>query len=55
MITEIKKPIKPIAKTPKAEIFATSLNSFELGFTRMCHTLIHCAKNSLIAIIGKEN
>ena len=44
MMTEIRKPINPITKTPSADIFAIDLNSCEFGFLSICHTLTHFAK-----------
>lgn len=40
-IKEIINPIKPIAKIPMAEIFATIRNSFFCGFFKTYQTRIH--------------
>lgn len=45
MIIEIRKPINPIIKIPRAETFEIDLNSFIEGFLRICHTLRHFAPN----------
>ena len=54
-ITEIKNPIKPIIRIPKADIFATSLNSLPVGFLRICQTLVHCTKKDFkVSIIAMK-
>ncbi len=56
MIIEIKNPIKPITKIPNAETFATSLNSLELGFLRICQTLTHfMRKLEIFPMISRIN
>lgn len=45
MATETTKPIKPIARIPRADTLDIILNSDASGFLRMCHTLTHFNKN----------
>ncbi len=48
IIIEIKKPITPNAKIPRAETLAIVSNSFLVGFFKTCQTLLHFKKNDFV-------
>ncbi len=47
---EIKKPITPKAKIPKAETLAIVSNSFLVGFFKTYQTLLHFKKNDFVGV-----
>jgi len=49
---EIKKPITPKAKIPKAETLAIVSNSFLVGFFKTYQTLLHFRKNDFVEFIN---
>ena len=49
---EIKKPITPKAKIPKAETLAIVLNSFLVGLFKTYQTLLHFRKNDFVEFIN---
>lgn len=53
MKIEIINPNTPKARIPIADIFATILNSFFVGFLKTIHTLLHFMKKDL-ALIGNS-
>ena len=50
IIIEIKKPITPNAKIPKAETLAIVSNSFLVGFFKTNQTLLHFKKNDFVDV-----
>ncbi len=52
IIIEIKKPIIPNAKIPKAETLAIVSNSFLVGFFKTNQTLLHFIKNDFVEVIN---
>jgi hypothetical protein len=44
----IMNPIAPMIKMPKAETFATVLNSSDVGFLKICQTRFDCKTNDFI-------
>ena len=49
---EIKKPIIPNAKIPKAETLAIVSNSFLVGFFKTNQTRLHFIKNDFVGFIN---
>lgn len=52
IIIEIKKPITPNAKIPRAETLAIVSNSFLVGFFKTCQTLLHFKKNDFVEVVN---